>query len=409
MSSGLDGISDDETGNQAIGHIAQYTQQVAEVEVREENDGQPPTEGLNPWSIAKLTGKARTAPLDQGRVQDTHREIQPQLLEINATGPFSVSSPLNTQEPNSGHSPDPEPSRLDRRKSPASHDTRFRDFMGNRQDKLTVRSTRSSPNQHGRSRRYHALRSPSTSSPHDQDREGLVSGDRPRPRNSVGPGRIVQSRLPFDRNNSRPRLRDHLDLDLDLNRQASKPTRPDTRARNRPPSHSGNVEDMDTIMGTFLRVDSAGGDTAQQTPPPPISSSRNASGGDESTTEAQLVGRPDESTTQPLLRIDDPRARFIQQQRLTTANVRKNPKRLKTGQLPLETIPCDSETCALLLTMAADACSLAQLLTEASRFDTWLVDGELRGAFEDGTGPKDTARLVEPLLARLGYGTTAYA
>jgi hypothetical protein len=169
---------------------------------------------------------------------------------------------------------------------------------------------------------------------------------------------------------------------------------------------------MDTIMGTFVRVNSAGRNTAQQTSPSPMSLSRNTAGGDGSATGAQLAEspeRPDESTTQPILRIDDPRARLTQQQRLTAASVRKKPKRLKTGQLPLETIPCDAETCALLLTMAADARGLAQLLTEASRFDTWLVDGELRGAFEDETRPKDTARLMEPLLARLGYGTTVYA
>ncbi|KAH6636743.1 hypothetical protein F5144DRAFT_546815 [Chaetomium tenue] len=411
MSSGLDGMSDDEIGDQAIAHTPQHTQQMVEAEVPEGNNEQPLHEGLNPWSIAKLTGKPRnSAPQDQGPVQDTHQEAQPQLTEPSTTDPFSVSSPPNMRESSSRHSPGPQHSPRDRRRNPASQGRRFKDFTGHKQNKSTVISARLS-NQQSRSRRYHALQSPPTSSPHDQDRERVVervvSRDRPRPQNSAGLARITQSQLLFDRNNSRLRLRDNPDLGLNLNQQVSETVRPGMRARNPPLTRLVDVEDADTMMGTFARVNSAGGATVQHISP--MSLSRNTVGGDESATEAQLAGKPDESTTQPLLRIDDPRARLIQQQRLATASVRKKPKRLKTGQLPLETIPCDSETCALLLAMAVDASSLAQLLTEASRFDTWLVDGELRGAFEDGTEPKDTARLIEPLLARLAYGTTVNA
>jgi hypothetical protein len=34
---------------------------------------------------------------------------------------------------------------------------------------------------------------------------------------------------------------------------------------------------------------------------------------------------------------------------------------------------------------------VARFYTKVSRFDTWLVDGKLRGVFEDLTSPEDTA------------------
>ncbi|KAH6854382.1 hypothetical protein B0I37DRAFT_28848 [Chaetomium sp. MPI-CAGE-AT-0009] len=406
MSLGFDGISDDEAGEQANTDTRQDIQQVAELEVYDENNGQRPNEGLNPWSLAKLTGKTRnSAPSHEGPVQNIHRETRRRLLEPGATDPLGVSSLLGIQESDSTQSPSVQPSRHGRRGNPASQGRRLEDFLGHKQDRSTVRSARL-PNQHNRPRRYHGLRSPPTSSPHEQDLDRVGSRDRPRPQNPAGVGRIVQSRLPFDRNNSRPRRhRDHPDLD----RQFQEPTRPDKRGRNPTSTRSVDLEDMDLIAETPVRAGSAGGNTTRQTSPPRRSLSRNSIGAGESATEADLPGRPDKNATQPRLRIDDPRARLIEQQRLITTSVQKKPKRLATARLPLETIPRDSETCALLLTVAADARSLAQLLTEASQFDTWLVDGELRGAFEDGAGPCDTARLMEPLLARLGYGTNAYA
>jgi hypothetical protein len=92
----------------------------------------------------------------------------------------------------------------------------------------------------------------------------------------------------------------------------------------------------------------------------------------------------------------------MKQQRLMAQHhAHKKPRRLKTEQLPLETIPRDSQTCTLLLTVAVDVRALAKLISDASHFDAWLVDGKLRGASKNGTGPEDTAALVEPLLARI--------
>lgn len=96
----------------------------------------------------------------------------------------------------------------------------------------------------------------------------------------------------------------------------------------------------------------------------------------------------------------------MRHQRSVAHNPQRKAKRLKTEQLPLETIPCYFQTCALLLTLTADPCRLAHLLTSASEFDAYLVDGKLRGAFKGGAGPEETAMLVKPLLARIGDGPT---
>jgi hypothetical protein len=75
--------------------------------------------------------------------------------------------------------------------------------------------------------------------------------------------------------------------------------------------------------------------------------------------------------------------------------------RMKTEQLPLETIPHDSQTCILLITVTADVGRVAQLLTKVSRFDPWLVDGRLRGGFDRGAGGMSSFGLA-PLRGDLG-------
>jgi hypothetical protein len=126
---------------------------------------------------------------------------------------------------------------------------------------------------------------------------------------------------------------------------------------------------------------------------------------DDTPTDDSPETRAQEENAEPDLPADDPRERLMEQQRLMAQqHAHKRPKRLKTEQLPLETIPRDSQTCPLLLIVAADVCALAKLISDASHFDAWLVDGKLRGAFKNGTDPEDTAALVEPLLARLSSG-----
>jgi len=85
----------------------------------------------------------------------------------------------------------------------------------------------------------------------------------------------------------------------------------------------------------------------------------------------------------------------------------RKPRRLKTEQLPLETIPRGLQTCTLLLTVTATRGDLAQLFPSASQFDTWLLNGKLRDAIQGETGPDDTAILVNSLLSRIDYGVGA--
>ena len=124
-------------------------------------------------------------------------------------------------------------------------------------------------------------------------------------------------------------------------------------------------------------------------------------------TEVRTWEGSDQEPAEPSMLTGDPRARLIKQQCIMTRNPQKKLKRLKTEQLPLETIPRDFQTCTLLLTMKADGCGLAQLISGASQFDTWLADGKLRGAFNDGTDPETFTTLVEPLLSRAGHASLA--
>lgn len=163
------------------------------------------------------------------------------------------------------------------------------------------------------------------------------------------------------------------------------------------------------MMADDVAVNLDAQDTILQALPCRQPFSRVAAGGGETSTEARPQRGSDEDTAQSSLLTDDPRTRLIKQQRLMTHNSQNRPKRLKTEQLPLETIPHDSRTCTLLLTVAASGCDLPRLFLNAARFDTWLVDGKLKGAFMEGTGPEDVAVLVETLLARICHGASRAA
>jgi len=101
--------------------------------------------------------------------------------------------------------------------------------------------------------------------------------------------------------------------------------------------------------------------------------------------------------------IDDPRVLVIRQQHLTRSNPQKQPKRLKTELLPLETITPELQTRNLMLSLKVVGRELSQVLPKASRFDAWLVDGKLRGAFEDGMDSVSAITVIGPLLKQLGY------
>ncbi|KAK4040511.1 hypothetical protein C8A01DRAFT_15608 [Parachaetomium inaequale] len=404
MSSGLDGMSDDEADDEGNGHTEQEIQHQSENEVDEDRSGPSSKEGLNPWSIAKLTGINRNnEPLPERHVQELHKGTQLWPPEPGATNPPEGSSLPTTEERRPGEGLERRLGRHGGLENPASQGRRLQDVFGHRHQRATARSARP-PNPHDRPRRNHALQSLPTSSPHEYDHDRGGPRERRRPQDAAGSGRLVQSQISFDGNNRRQRRRDH--HDLSLGQQFSEPSRRDQRTKSSGLTRRADLEDADFIIMTSPpRGERDRRRAARQASPPrrPLPHHRARDAG-ENATGAYLPGRSDEGTAQPTVLMDDPRARLIKQQRLMKSNVQKKPKRLKTEQLPLETIPRDSETCALLLTVTADTGGLAQLLTGASRFDTWLVDGELRGAFKDGIGAHDTARLVEPLLARIGQG-----
>jgi hypothetical protein len=208
-------------------------------------------------------------------------------------------------------------------------------------------------------------------------------------------------------NTKRKRNRNQVDIDLD--QQPSEPSRLSRRTRGSASAHRLEIEEADLMMNGAIGIDSHSmgrvskvSRSREPLPPKDTGDARNSTG-------ARAWEGSDQEPVEPSMLTGDPRVRLIKQQCLMTQNPQKKPKRLKTEQLPLETIPRDSQTCTLLLTMKADGCGLAQLLSGASQFDTWLADGELRGAFEDGTDPESLATLVEPLLARAGHATTVMA
>jgi hypothetical protein len=208
-------------------------------------------------------------------------------------------------------------------------------------------------------------------------------------------------------NTKRKRNRNQADIDLD--QQASEPSRLTRRTSGSASAHRLEIEEADLVMSGAMGVDlqSMGRvleASRSRKPLPPKNT-----GDDRDSAEARPWEGSDQEPVEPSMLTGDPRAQLIKQQCLVTQNPKKRPKRLKTEQLPLETIPRGSQTCTLLLTMKADGCGLAQLLSGASQFDTWLADGELRGAFKDGTDPESLAILVEPLLARAGQATTVMA
>ncbi|KAK4155369.1 hypothetical protein C8A00DRAFT_13604 [Chaetomidium leptoderma] len=406
MSSGLDVLSDESENDDGSDHPQQGIQQRAEKEMVagpendlvEINSGNCSKEGLNPWSIAKLTGTNRTtAPRPERLVREIHQETQPRP---SGSGTTEVDDGLlsNARELRSDVGLEPRRDRHNELENPASRGRHLHEVFGHESRKAPARSTRPS-NRDDRPRRNRELQSPPTSSPHEHDYDGRPS----RPRYAAGSSHLVQSQISFDSNNKRKRHRGQ--GVLDISQQPHGPslgrhTRASTSVR-----RSG-VAGTDVMMAAHTEMGSERGRPVLQASPHRQHSPHRVPDIAGDLGEARSVDGSDVDTAQPDLLTDDPRARLIKQQRLMAQKTKKKPRRLKTEQLPLETTPLNSETCTLLLTMTADACGLAHQLSDASRFDTWLVDGKLRGAFKNGASPEDTAMLVKPLLARIGDGAT---
>jgi hypothetical protein len=166
------------------------------------------------------------------------------------------------------------------------------------------------------------------------------------------------------------------------------------------------IQEAENMMARHVDLNTRRERTLFQTPPPPRPVPHNALDAAEARTETSQERRRNEDPPQPNLLAEDPRVKLIRQQRSMTQNPQKKPRRLKTEQLPLETIPSDFQTRTLLLTMTVDACRMAQLYIGASQFDTYVVDGKLRDVFMGGAGSESNTVLVQSLLARVGYGST---
>lgn len=408
MSSGLDGVSDDD--DDVHGDADAYERlrmlTVPENGVDQSDRGQRSKEGLNPWSIAKLVSSNRkSSPQPERAAQETHHETFLHCLGFGVTnGRDGVSSSI-VQEPPSGaelETPrgalESQPSRRNALENPASRGRSIQEVFGKPTRKAAPGHARES-NRHDRSRHNHGLQSPPTSSPHEYGYRGRRTNEHRLPRHAIISDHLTQSRISFDKNDRPQQGRDGATLGLDQELAGvSGPTR---RTRAFTSARQLDIEDVDFMMVNEAAVNLGVQEATLRALPRRQIFSRVAAGGGQPSTEAHPQRGPDEDTAQSSLLTDDPRSRLIEQQRLSTHNSQNKPKRLKTEQLPLETIPRDSQTCTLLLTMAASGYDLPRLYLNASRFDTWLVDGRVKGAFMEGTGPEDVAVLVETLLSRV--------
>ncbi|KAK3310310.1 uncharacterized protein B0T15DRAFT_425660 [Chaetomium strumarium] len=337
--------------------------------------GQSSKEGLNPWSIARLTSSNRRGdPLANERKQEVRQQAPLQLPVHGSAIDTDGTSALATRASGAGDRLEFQPSHqvLDH---PASEGKSLRDVLGHVQHRASASSAWSS-NRRTRSRRNHVLQSPPTSSPREYDYDAVSSGERRAQRPARRSDGLVQAQISFDRNNRRQGHHDR--VRLDGNQLLSEPVSRNPRIRT---SASAAAHRLWSEEGNFMFGGPAG-----------INAGR------------ERDTRPDEETQWPGSAIDDARAQLIKQQRLGTQNPQRKSRRTKTEQLPLETIPHELQTCTLLITVRANVDRVAQLLTKVSRFDTWFVDGKLRGAFEDLTSPEEKAKLVEPLLAHISHG-----
>ncbi len=424
MSSGLS-VSDGDDGHQDgddDGRYQQGIQQKLDGAVTlptpetddKDNSEQPSKEGLNPWSIAKIvSGNRRASAQPDRRVQETHQETQFQFREYGPTPDFGGGSQSHRQESlpeammeYARQQPYPQPSRRSALENPASHGRRLEELFGEAPRKAP-RSQIRKPNQYGQSRGNLGLQSPPTSSPHEQAYGGGRTKERRLPRQVKESGHLVQSQIPFDRNHGGQQRRKQI-ASLDLGQQFGGFSRPACRPEAQASARQPAVEEANFMTRGDVAVSPDGQGTIPQTSSPCQLHPDGVVGASEIPTEAPPRRELDDGTAQTLL-ADDPRTRLIKQQRLIAQNSQKKPRRLKTEQLPLETIPRNFQTCALLLTLATGGFPLSQWFSNASQFDSWLVDGKLDGAFKEGIGAEERALLVEPLLTRIGGGRSLAA
>ncbi|KAK3906226.1 hypothetical protein C8A05DRAFT_12026 [Staphylotrichum tortipilum] len=408
MSSGLDNMSDDDDADQDASDGQQGIRQSTgggtgsppESDGTEDRHRQSSNKGLNPWSIAKLAStNRRTSP----RPERITRDLQRQKVELQVSPQRSIEASLGpaTHAPPSKSRPVPQLDGYEMLENPATRPGGPR----------AADATRTSPvrsnwdrNQQARSRRQYGLQSPPASSPHEYAPTRTGTKQRHPSQQALVPGRLVQSQISFGRKSGRQQPGDRTGT-VTNRRRAMSP---------QPIRHTGastvasrrDFVDASLMMPELVSAGRGREEAQPQTRPLLRDPSHRTNGLSENPTDTRELEPPAEGTALATLSTDDPRAHLIKQRQYMMDHPQRKPKRLKTEQLPLETIPREFQTRTLLLTVTATGGGLAQLLPSASQFDAWLIDGKLRDTIQDETRPDDTAILVNSLLSRIGHGVT---
>ncbi|KAL2137061.1 hypothetical protein VTI74DRAFT_9667 [Chaetomium olivicolor] len=406
MSTGLDGMSDDGCGSNKERSQRQGRQEETgedplvafDEAISEDNKDQPSKEGLNPWSIAKLTGTSRRvrAVLNEPS-QGTHPAARTRPSELktadNSKGGVWSTAPERSLTVDQVAA-EAQPRRRTRTHNPSSQASAHDHFGPG----AAADSTRPL-NLQSRRRYNDGLERPPISSFHDQNAVGGSQREHVRQLHGARSGRLVQSQVSFNSNNRWKRQ--HREDALESDHESFEPASSNRWPRGSRSTRSLDTEEANLILSPVREITCLRETVPRRTLP------ESALERDITPTEPHRQGRWERDTRPPTLPIDNPRVQFIKGQQLMTQNPQKKPKSLRTEQLPLEAIPCDSQTHNLLLKLPADASKLAQLFGGAVQFDTWLLDGRLKGAFKGGISAEDAARLVEPLLARVGHSRPA--
>jgi hypothetical protein len=414
MSSGLDNVSDDAdqdaSGDQdRLRGIRPSTEE--DMGSPPESDGvegrrwQSSNEGLNPWSIAKLVStNRRTSPPPERIV----RELRRQEDEVQVLQQGVIESDLMpvTQElpPRSRHAP--QLGGYERLEDPATEHEGLRAASRDALRSLPILSTWERKRR-ARPRRQHGLQSPPTSSPHEYALSGCGSKQRYQPQQAAVPGRLVQSQISFGVKSGRQQQKHSHRTGTVASRQTALSPPPGRRRRAPTAASRLDVVEASLMVPGFVSASRVREEVPSHTQPlfrQPLHRTNSSS---EHPANTHLREEPGEEPARPTIPTDDPRAHLIKERQHMMEHPQRKPRRLKTEQLPLETIPRGLQTCTLLLTVTATRGDLAQLFPSASQFDTWLLNGKLRDAIQGETGPDDTAILVNSLLSRIDYGVGA--
>lgn len=392
MSAVLDGESESDTDS--IGHdISQCTQWQVQEDREEEIIKSPSKEGLNPWSIAKLARTKRNdEPSTKGVVQGSNYRPHAGTPASGSVDSTNVISQSTTRGKISGTVVESVPGSEKRLEDPPSQGQHLQD--GNSHKHHSPPSCSGILSSHRlRPRHSYGLRSPPTSSPHEWDRLADVR-EHHSPHHTTGPGYLVQDGIVSGKGSRRRKHRDR--PRANHNEQSSELTLSGIWRMGAAPRQTQRKEQVHTAGQIVTR--NIGQTRRFQQPRRPLTDCGPGTSGHAASIHSRTTGPTDNAVPQS-----------TQLQHLGMHVIEKGNKRLEVDQLPLETIPQCQETCTLSLTVKVDARSLAQLAAVASQYDAWLVDGELRGAFQHGGISQDVTGLIDNLLARIGQGRFARA